>query len=93
MLDNIKSLYLHRVFHGIRFKVNNEDWLSVRIAFFYVRIADTKHGPLSYLSSCIITQYIFSQSPKPAPAGFIFTNYPKKIAFLCYKIQLYTFSL
>ncbi len=23
-----KCLYLHRVFHGIRFKVNNEDWLS-----------------------------------------------------------------
>jgi hypothetical protein len=21
-------IYLHRVFHGIRFKVNNEDWLS-----------------------------------------------------------------
>ena len=24
MLDNINALYLHRVFHGIRFKVNNE---------------------------------------------------------------------
>ena len=24
MLHNIKSLYLHCVFHGIRFKVNNE---------------------------------------------------------------------
>jgi len=23
-----KPLYLQRVFHGIRFKVNNEDWLS-----------------------------------------------------------------
>ena len=34
MLHNIKRLYLHRVFHGIRFKVNNEDWLSVRMAFF-----------------------------------------------------------
>ena len=34
MLYNINSLYLHRVFHGIRFKVNNEDWLSVRMAFF-----------------------------------------------------------
>ena len=28
MLHNINSLYLHCVFHGIRFKVNNEDWLS-----------------------------------------------------------------
>ena len=27
MLHNIKSLYLHCVFHGIRFKVN-EDWVS-----------------------------------------------------------------
>ncbi|MBE6302137.1 MAG: hypothetical protein E7085_09875 [Parabacteroides distasonis] len=35
MLYNIKYLYLHCVFHGIRFKVNNEDWLSVRIAFFF----------------------------------------------------------
>ena len=24
MLNNIKSIYLHCVFHGIRFKVNNE---------------------------------------------------------------------
>ncbi len=23
-----ETVYLHRVFHGIRFKVNNEDWLS-----------------------------------------------------------------
>jgi hypothetical protein len=28
MFYNIKVLPLHRVFHGIRFKVNNEDWLS-----------------------------------------------------------------
>ena len=34
MLHNIKFIYLHCVFDGIRFKVNNEDWLSVRIAFF-----------------------------------------------------------
>ena len=27
MLHNIKPLSLHRVFHGIRFKVN-KDWLS-----------------------------------------------------------------
>ena len=27
MFDNIKSVYLHCVFHGIRFKVN-EDWVS-----------------------------------------------------------------
>ena len=36
MLHNINPLYLHRVFHGIRFKVNNEDWLSVKMAFFFL---------------------------------------------------------
>ena len=34
MLNNIKPLYLHCVFHGIRFKVNNEDWLSVMDSLF-----------------------------------------------------------
>lgn len=36
MLNNIKPVYLHRVFHGIRFKVNNEDWLSVTDSLFFV---------------------------------------------------------
>ena len=35
MLHNIKPLPLHCVFHGIRFKVN-EDWESGKIPFFYV---------------------------------------------------------
>ena len=35
MLYNIKPLSLHRVFHGIRFKVN-EDWEAGKIPFFYV---------------------------------------------------------
>ena len=36
MLYNIKVVYLHCVFHGIRFKVN-EDWESVidSLLFFY----------------------------------------------------------
>ena len=34
MLYNIKPLYLHCVFHGIRFKVNNEDWLSAMDSLF-----------------------------------------------------------
>ena len=33
MSYNIKPLSLHRVFHGIRFKVN-EDWESGKIPFF-----------------------------------------------------------
>ena len=35
MLHNIKAIYLHCVFHGIRFKVNNEDWLSVTDSLFF----------------------------------------------------------
>ena len=37
MLYNIKVVYLHCVFHGIRFKVN-EDWVSVidTLLFFYI---------------------------------------------------------
>ncbi|RHO71080.1 hypothetical protein DW083_12010 [Parabacteroides sp. AF48-14] len=37
MLHNIKALYLHCVFHGIRFKVNNEDWLSVMDSLFFAQ--------------------------------------------------------
>ena len=33
MFYNIKRVLLHRVFHGIRFKVN-EDWESGKIPFF-----------------------------------------------------------
>ena len=38
MLHNIKPIYLHCVFHGIRFKVNNEDWLSVTDSLFLYMI-------------------------------------------------------
>ena len=39
MLYNIKSILLHRVFHGIRFKVN-EDWVSGidTLLFLYVNL-------------------------------------------------------
>ena len=37
MLYNIKVVYLHCVFHGIRFKVN-EDWVSGKIPFFFLYI-------------------------------------------------------
>ena len=54
MLHNIKSLYLHCVFHGIRFKVNNEDWLSVTDSLFFCPYV--KNFPYSYVSkvTCII---------------------------------------
>ena len=35
MFHNINTLSLHCVFHGIRFKVN-EDWESGKIPFFYL---------------------------------------------------------
>lgn len=38
MLNNIKCLYLHSVFHGIRFKVSNEDWSSVTDDHFFALI-------------------------------------------------------
>ena len=38
MLQKIKCIYLHCVFHGIRFKVNNEDWLSGDNLFFFMHI-------------------------------------------------------
>ena len=34
----MKCIYLHCVFHGIRFKVNNEDWLSVTDSLFFAHI-------------------------------------------------------
>ena len=41
MLYNTKALLLHCVFHGIRFKVN-EDWVSVidTLLFLYIIDAD-----------------------------------------------------
>ncbi len=36
MLCSIKPLHLQCVFHGIRFKVNNEDWLFVMDSLFFV---------------------------------------------------------
>ncbi len=40
MLFSINPLYLHCVFHGIRFKVNNGNWLSVMDGLFlYVALA------------------------------------------------------
>ena len=41
MLYNIKVVYLHCVFHGIRFKVN-EDWVSVIDTLLFLYIIDAK---------------------------------------------------
>ncbi|RHR98983.1 hypothetical protein DWW23_09720 [Parabacteroides sp. AF14-59] len=58
MLHNIKPLYLHCVFHGIRFKVNNEDWLSVKIAFFaFIKLLKS-FCEVEYKSSCIFPKTV-----------------------------------
>ena len=43
MLYNIKVVYLHCVFHGIRFKVN-EDWVSGKIPFFFFMVDEKKRA-------------------------------------------------
>ena len=42
MLYNIKVVYLHCVFHGIRFKVN-EDWVSVIDTLLFLYMVDIKN--------------------------------------------------
>jgi len=44
MLDNINILHLHCVFHGIRFKVSNKDWSSVKMAFFLLSTERCNHN-------------------------------------------------
>ena len=41
MLYNIKVVYLHCVFHGIRFKVN-EDWVSVIDTLLFLYTIDNQ---------------------------------------------------
>ncbi len=57
MLYNINRIHLHRVFHGIRFKVNNEDWLSVMDSLFsFIYTCKWKHFPRMFgLSDLRIT--------------------------------------
>ena len=47
MLYNIKVVYLHCVFHGIRFKVN-EDWVSVIDTLLFLYMVDEKKGRCSF---------------------------------------------
>ena len=42
MLYNIKVVYLHCVFHGIRFKVN-EDWVSVIDTLLFLFIFNIRY--------------------------------------------------
>ena len=67
MLHNIKCLYLHRVFHGIRFKVNNGNWLSVKIAFFCALYSHEK----SREKFCSICSINISVGMDKATAAFL----------------------
>ena len=50
MLYNIKVVYLHCVFHGIRFKVN-EDWESGKIPFFFYVPKEEEMKKISFFST------------------------------------------
>ena len=56
MLYNIKPIHLHRVFHGIRFKVNNEDWLSATdslFSFVYPKRESVSLMPVRYRMAAV----------------------------------------
>ena len=53
MLHNIKCLYLHCVFHGIRFKVNNGDWLSVMDSLFCFYTGPFLELKLNVFTGCL----------------------------------------
>ncbi len=61
MLYNIKALNLHCVFHGIRFKVNNEDWLSVMDSLFFAPylLLNTSHNVSYLIHFLILTFYSY----------------------------------
>ena len=92
MLYNIKSVYLHCVFHGIRFKVN-EDWVSaIDTLLFFVY-------PIGFCL-CILIIFLLPEQKKneakrkfavciflPTPA--LFSAKQKELATLK---QLFVFS-
>ena len=57
MLYNIKVVYLHCVFHGIRFKVN-EDWESGKIPFFFL-CHKRRGNEENFFSSLLYDSYFF----------------------------------
>ncbi len=65
MLYNIKAVYLHCVFHGIRFKVN-EDWVSVidTLLFFCTYITFTTYNNLQTLHSIIFLFVVIIYPPQ-----------------------------
>ena len=67
MLNNIKPLYLHCVFHGIRFKVN-KGWDSAEPLFFYIYLPTVKPSEPIVPSSFL---YSFAIFPKHNPNIFL----------------------
>jgi len=65
MLYNIKAVYLHCVFHGIKFKVN-EDWVSVidTLLFFCTYITFTTYNNFQTSHSIIILFVVLIYPPQ-----------------------------
>ena len=63
MLYNIKVVYLHCVFHGIRFKVN-EDWESGKIPFFFYVPNEEEMKKISFLLYYMILTFSFALMQK-----------------------------
>ena len=71
MLYNIKTLPLHCVFHGIRFKVN-EDWVSViDTLLFFMKVA-----------GCVF----HAATPQQNKKGYAATAYPFLFCWVGYEI-------
>ena len=64
MLRNIKDLYLHCVFHGIRFKVSNEDWSSVKMAFSFLDSILISNSPRKNFKSSYLSSFFVGRIPK-----------------------------
>ncbi len=67
MLYNIKPIYLHCVFHGIRFKVNNEDWLSGDSLFFFIAVP-------TGVSVSLITPCVLAGALTPSTRSRLFSG-------------------
>ena len=96
MLYNIKSVPLHCVFHGIRFKVN-EDWVSAidtllffillaQAAWLFISFARTKETKQRKFAVCIFlpTPILFSTEQKELASlkQLFVLNVPKSISAL-----------
>ena len=80
MLYNIKPLYLHRVFHGIRFKVNN--WrLAVRDGWLFSFIG-VCYSPDIACKTCLKKKHCVS-------SNLLSSVPPQKNGFYTYHLHIF----